>query len=959
MCVVCMYILMLVMLVFRSLQLHNLTPLILTPTVCSLDRTFRPPTHKCVMMTQHIDAAAGTDNMVCFKAIEEARALEADEKGEKLIKGSGGFASFKRIHTSLKKVRQSSSLLHLNSNGRTSSRMQKGKKGGSDFASAETAMAESLKTATDTANIAAVATKEAAETVEAAKKGGNPDTVKKATEKLESAKSAEAAAEAEAEAEVESKAEEDADAAEDKETDEPSETTFTRLVGKKTEYIRVYCPADKVCEVPSKVAILYPQEKKRKTSVKVEKLVDEVNQAIARDSGGTIPNFERPTFRVTFRDQTTIDVRLTSGSTLLVFNQVTSAGEAELPEVYIIRFKKDDSVDPSRMISITQQLLDLYQVTLEDTARGSDDVFDSGPVATYAFASAIADWKRSLIRAPEYLSKYGYEDEHGEDQDATDAEISLIRHLPPALCDGFTELQWWAAAVEEVFITSPSANVREGRVNELFKAGSPDTLPGYWQLPSNVDPCGDTGKYVAGGPKNVRALRDPGMLAPGETHFASRLVEAFEAGATIESLLTAPLQGVNSALRLKHPMTQHKAPVDDLGGGLISAFLEGIWDEKKQAVGQFRDNMVGHAKNVHTSMKTDNGRKGLIQGFKNHMIKDQKKFDNSNPFGPKKAKKDGDQFSTSMSYDDWKRGPGKGRKNVAYLNMDIARRHDKKHREYMAANNGAFGLGRFGKDAKKLRHELAELRDPMKGMVVDFEKAATWNVKQGKASNVKVGVTVKKGAVKAGIIVTGSAKIADMIRGKGMPDPTATVQGFVSVDKILKDGSKITTGMFVTRTVGVKLGEGKAELTDKTEVRGDLTYKSKDGWSVGAQAGVTTEKGGKKTGKINVKFKDTNAFGINGLCVDANIGFTCHKGADGSVTFDKEVKRKFKVTWNPSFQPKWLKDMRTFKEKGVTSFTTFKDKGSSTFEQYHKKSYEMKKMRGKWGGVGLQAGIGG
>ena len=735
-----------------------------------------------------------------------------------------------------------------------------------------------------------------------------------------------------------------------------SQTTFTRLVGKKTEYIRVYCPVDEVCEVPTKIAFLFPKDKKRKTSVKVEKLADEVNRAISRVSDGAVPNFERPTFRVTFRDKKTIDVRLTSSSTLLVFNQVTSTGEPELPEVYVIRLRKDDPGSPSRLISITQQLLDLYQVTLEDAARGSDDVFDSGPIATYAFASAIADWKRSLIRAPEHLSKHGYEDETGESKEVTDAEISLVRHLPPALCDGYTELQWWAAAIEEVFITSPSADVRAGRVNDLFKTGSPDTLPAYWQLPSNVDPCRDTGKFVSGGPKNVRALRDPGMLAPGESHFASRLVEAFEVGATIPSLLTAPLQGFNAGARLKHPMTLPTAPADNGVGGLLVAFLEGIWGSKQQAVDKFRNDMVGHAKNFHTSLQTNEGRKDLLQGAKKHLIHDQKKLDNWVGYGPKKEKKDGDQFSTSMSYDDWKRGPGKGRKNVAYLNMDIARRHDKKHREYMAANKG---FGRFGKEAKRLRHELVELRDPVKGMIVDFEKAATLNVKEGRASNVKVGVTLKKGAVKAGIIVTGTAKIADVIRRKGMPDPTASVQGFVSVDKVLKDGSKVTTGMFVTRTVGVTLGEGKAEFTDKTEVRGDLTFKSKDGWSVGAQAGVTTEKGGKKTGKVNLKFKDTHAFGINGLCVDANIGFTCHKGADGSVTFDKDVKRKFKVTWNPTFQPKWLKDMRDFKEKGVTSFTSFKDKGSATFEHYHKASYNMAQLRGKWGGVGYKAGIGG
>ena len=70
------------------------------------------------------------------------------------------------------------------------------------------------------------------------------------------------------------------------------------------------------------------------------------------------------------------------------------------------------------------------------------------------------------------------------------------------------------------------------------------------------------------------------------------------------------------------------APADDGVGGLLVAFLEGFWKSKKQAVDKFRNDMVGHAKNFHTSLQTNEGRKGLLQGAKNHLIHDQKKLNN-------------------------------------------------------------------------------------------------------------------------------------------------------------------------------------------------------------------------------------------------------------------------------------------------------------------------------------------
>ena len=52
---------------------------------------------RCIAMSQHLDASAGADPYVCFKAVEEAKQLEKDEKN---------MDSFKRISVSLKRVRR-------------------------------------------------------------------------------------------------------------------------------------------------------------------------------------------------------------------------------------------------------------------------------------------------------------------------------------------------------------------------------------------------------------------------------------------------------------------------------------------------------------------------------------------------------------------------------------------------------------------------------------------------------------------------------------------------------------------------------------------------------------------------------------------------------------------------------------------------------------------------------------
>merc|ERR1740117_71397 len=55
---------------------------------------------KCIAMAQHIDAAAGADPYVCFKAVEEAKQLDRDDKA----------MSFKAVSTQLKRRRHSKTL---------------------------------------------------------------------------------------------------------------------------------------------------------------------------------------------------------------------------------------------------------------------------------------------------------------------------------------------------------------------------------------------------------------------------------------------------------------------------------------------------------------------------------------------------------------------------------------------------------------------------------------------------------------------------------------------------------------------------------------------------------------------------------------------------------------------------------------------------------------------------------
>merc|ERR1711871_112992 len=361
-------------------------------------------------------------------------------------------------------------------------------------------------------------------------------------------------------------------------------------------------------------------------------------------------------------------------------------------------------------------------------------------------------------------------------------------------------------------------------------------------------------------------------------------------------------------------------------------------------------------------MQTEDGRNNLMSNAKKHL------------FVNKHEKQDDSKgFKMGMSYEQYQMGAGKGRHEVAYFNMDIMRSHDRKHKRLMQVSKG---LGRFSKEARQLRNELVDLRDPLTWGHIDFEKQLTANFKSGRASMAKCGVTLKRGAFKGGFVVTGKAQVADIfqkdpetnkrdIKGNleklgAFPNPVGIVQGFFSFDTKLKGGSTVSCGVFVTKTVSAKLEDGKFNIGKKTEVRGQVDFKSKDGWMVSTKLAKTKDDltGEESTG-VHVKFKDTHAFGINGLLIDANIAFKVQRNAQGKISFSKDqfTFKKPTIRYNPTFQPKWLKDLRDFQEKGTTSFATFKEKSGANLaiETYHKSTHQIRdwseNVKDKWRSV--------
>ena len=740
-----------------------------------------------------------------------------------------------------------------------------------------------------------------------------------------------------------------------------SKAVFGRKLGEgemgKEELVELECPTDEACTVPTKVSLLNPQTMKALRSVKVEKIEDEVTVGAVEDSEGELPMFQRPTFKVTFKHKV-IGLRVVSSSAVLVFRQQANNGEKHLPELYISRHKPTSGLSPTALISITQRLLALYEAALVDAARGSDDVFDSGALATYVFAPAVKYWKQTVMHTLKHLGEKGYRDSEGKWQKVQAADLDLAQHVPVELCDTFTEYQYWSSAIEEIFITSRSVKERDERVKKLFEVGAPDKLPEKWSLPAEFEPCRDDGEFAAGGIANVLSLRENGMLAPGESVVATNLVEAYETGALLPEILTAPLQsGPNRKLQ-PHETPPAASNLDDLDGGLMVSFVEknAFLDDGKKKVGEIYNKGQAAVKNIHSQMQTDAGRKNLMDNAKKHLLT-EKHQDNSKG------------FKIGMSYEQYQMGAGKGRHQVAYLNMDVMRGHDKKHKQLMEASKG---FGRFSKEAKRLRNELVDLRDPLTGWHVDIDKMVKGNLKAGKASMARCGITLKRGAFKGGFTVTGQAQVMDIFQkdpetGKrNIKDklsnlasiaPKASFLGFFSFDKVLKSGTKITCGVYVAKTVKA-FGLGHS-----TEVRGQVDIRGKDGWWVSTKYGTETDGvTGEKTEFVKGKFRDTNAFGITGLLVDANLGFQVNRNAQGHIDLKKtlgnakdsvqkmhqawkeEGKSPIYVSYHPTFEPKWLKDYRNFQDMGTTSFTTFKQSAGANLaiEAYHKSTHQIR-----------------
>ena len=61
---------------------------------------------------------------------------------------------------------------------------------------------------------------------------------------------------------------------------------------------------------------------------------------------------------------------------------------------------------------------------------------------------------------------------------------------------------------------------------------------------------------------------------------------------------------------------------------------------------------------------------------------------------------------------------------------------------------------------------------------------------------------------------------------------------------------------------------------------------------------------------------------------------------------EKIKKRELPITvrYHPTFEPKWLADMRKFQEMGTTSFTNFKQSQGANLaiEAYHKSTHQVR-----------------
>ena len=197
-----------------------------------------------------------------------------------------------------------------------------------------------------------------------------------------------------------------------REEDVVSKIAYSRRVGKVNTYIELICTATEAkpeCKVPDSVKIIQPKNPS-KVSAKVEAIPDSLLVAAAKNNPDTQPPFERPSFRVTLENKDVFDIRLTSSATLLIYNQQSASNgndDASIPELYVRHAPKRSPFRPGVFVDMTQQVLDLYQTTLQDAARGSDDVFNSGALVTYVFGPALNSFRHTLHFLPKICSDAG------------------------------------------------------------------------------------------------------------------------------------------------------------------------------------------------------------------------------------------------------------------------------------------------------------------------------------------------------------------------------------------------------------------------------------------------------------------------------------------------------------------------------------------------------------------------
>ena len=275
-----------------------------------------------------------------------------------------------------------------------------------------------------------------------------------------------------------------------------TKVAFSRRIGKVNTYVELRCTATEEkprCDVPDTVKIIQTGSPSR-VSTNVVSIPDSLLVTAAKNNAGALAPFERPSFRVTMEDKQVFDVRLTSSITLLIYNHEDSNQDANsvpaLPEIYVRHAPKRSTYRPSVFVDATQTLLDLYQTTLQDAARGSDDVLTLARLLP-TFLPAFNSLKHTLHHLPKIYKNMAIKNKQGKIvKEITEDDVSLVERLTPTLCMGL-----WNSNTGLLPLKKYSLSIHTTPKKEISSYSI------YLKMPV-LPPYPDTGSYL---PIEIRA----------------------------------------------------------------------------------------------------------------------------------------------------------------------------------------------------------------------------------------------------------------------------------------------------------------------------------------------------------------------------------------------------------------------------------------------------------------------